>query len=215
MELERKSLPLEVKAVEEGGTFEGYAAVFGNVDARGDIILPGAFTASLMEHKGKKTMPALLWQHDPSQPIGVWESMAEDERGLFVKGRLLRNDVQKAGEAWALLKAGALSGLSIGYKARDFSIDETTWTRTLKKIELFEASLVTFPANDKARIVDVKGHSIKTIREFEAALRDVMRFSAGEAKRIASHGFKAREVPDASAEFSAIIDQITNKYNGG
>ena len=218
MELERKSLPFEVKAIDESGTFEGYAAVFGNVDAWNDIILAGAFKATLKEHRGKKTMPALLWQHDPRQPIGVWESMQEDGHGLFVKGRLLKADVQKAGEAYALLQAGALSGMSIGYIARDYSVDEKTWVRTLKKVDLMEASLVTFPANEDSRVTGVKASSIKTIREFEAALRDVMGFSASEAKRIASHGFKARDVPEArplrdeSEEVRAVIEQIKRKY---
>ncbi len=212
MELERKSLTLEVKSVDDSGTFEGYAAAFGNVDAVNDIILAGAFKASLKDHKGKKTMPALLWQHIPSQPIGVWESMSEDEHGLFVKGRLLRDDVQQAKEAHALLKVGAISGMSIGYYARDYSMDEKTWIRTLKKIDLLEASLVTFPANDAARVTGVKGVEVKTIREFEAALRDVMGFSASEAKRIASHGFKAREVPDESEELRAVIEQFKQKY---
>lgn len=212
MELERKNLPLEVKAIDESGTFEGYAAVFGNVDAWNDIILAGAFKTTLKEHRAKKTMPALLWQHDSRQPIGVWESLAEDDHGLFVKGRLLRADVQKAAEAYALLQAGALSGMSIGYYARDYSVDEKTWIRTLKKIELLEASLVTFPANEATRVTGVKSADIKTIREFEAFLRDVGGFPANEAKRIASHGFKSREVAEAETETSAIIEQITKKY---
>lgn len=212
MEMERKSLPLEVKNVDDGGTFEGYAAAFGNVDAWNDIILAGAFKATLKEHKSKKTMPALLWQHISSQPIGVLEDMSEDDFGLFVKGRLLRDDVQQAKEAHALLKAGAIRGMSIGYYARDYSMDEKTWIRTLKKIDLIEASLVTFPANDAARVTGVKALGIKTIREFEAALRDVMGFSAGEAKRIASHGFKARDVPDESEHVRFIIEQLKQKY---
>lgn len=212
MEMELKSLALEVKTVGEDGVFEGYAAVFGNVDAWNDIVMAGAFKASLKEHKGKKTMPALLWQHDAKQPLGVWLSMAEDAHGLLVKGQLLRNDVQKAAEAYALLKAGAISGMSIGYIARDYSIDEKSWVRTLKKVDLVEASLVTFPANEEARVTGVKAADIKTIREFEAALRDVMGFSASEAKRIASHGFKAREVPDESEEVRAVIEQLKQKY---
>ena len=211
MELERKSLPLEVKAIDESGTFEGYAAVFGNVDAWDDIIVAGAFKATLKEHRGKKTMPALLWQHDSREPIGVWESMAEDDHGLFVKGRLLRADVQKAAEAYALLQAGALSGMSIGYYARDYSVDEKTWIRTIKKIDLLEASLVTFPANESARVTGVKSAGIKTIRDFEAFLRDVGGFSANEAKRIASKGFKTREASELD-EAANIMKSITQRY---
>ena len=211
-ELERKGLPFEVKSIEEGGSFEGYAAVFGVKDAWGDIILAGAFKASLREHKSKKTMPSMLWQHRYDQPIGVWDAMQEDSHGLYVKGSLLLK-VQQGLEAYELLKAGALSGMSIGYIARDFSIDEKDYTRTIKRIDLYEASLVTFPANEGAQVVAVKAQGIKTIREFEAALRDVMGFSPGEAKRIASRGFKAREAPDCSAEIGAIVEQITKKYS--
>lgn len=209
---ERKSLSLEVKSIDEDGYFEGYAAVFGNVDAWNDIILAGAFKASLREHKGKKTMPALLWQHDYKQPIGVWLSMEEDAHGLFVKGQLLKEDVQKAREAFALLKAKAITGMSIGYIARDYSIDEKTWIRTLKKVDILEASLVTFPANDQAQVTTVKAQNITTIREFETFLRDVGGFSANEAKRVASHGFKGRDVPGLDSEAAEIINQIANKY---
>lgn len=212
MELEHKSLPLEVKAIDESGTFEGYAAVFGNVDAWDDIIVAGAFKATLKEYRAKKLMPAMLWQHDQKEVIGIWESMTEDDHGLFVKGRLLRAGIQKAAEAYVLLEAGALSGLSIGYKARDYSRDETTWVRTLKKIDLLETSLVTFPANESARVTGVKSAGIKTIRDFEAFLRDVGGFSANEAKRIASNGFKERDVLGSGDEVSAVIEQIKRKY---
>ncbi len=215
MEMESKNLPFELKNSEENGVFEGYAAVFGNKDAWDDVIAPGAFARTLQQHKSRKSMPALLWQHDSRQPIGVWESMKEDDRGLYVKGRLLKEDVYRAREAYALLKAGALSGMSIGYYARDYSMDEKTGVRTLKEIELMEASLVTFPANDKARVDSVKAAGITTIREFEAALRDVLGFSATEAKRIASCGFKARDPQKQKTqeEISALVSQITKKYS--
>lgn len=212
MELELKSLPLEVKAIEESGTFEGYVAAFGNVDDWSDVIEPGAFKKSLAAHKKAKSKPALLWQHDRKQPLGTWEDMKEDDTGLLAKGNLLVHDVYRAKEAYALLKAGAISGLSIGYWARDYSIDQKTGIRTLKEIELIEASLVTFPANGRARVTGVKSADIKTIREFEAFLRDAGGFSANEAKRIASAGFKARDVSDESEELSAIVAQIKQKY---
>ena len=215
MEMESKRLPFKLQASDDNGVFEGYAAVFGNKDAWDDIIAPGAFAKTLQQHKSRKTMPALLWQHDSRQPIGVWESMKEDEKGLLVKGRLLKEDIHRAREAYALLKAGALSGMSIGYFARDYSMDEKTGVRTLKDIELVEASLVTFPANDKARVDSVKAAGITTIREFEAALRDVLGFSATEAKRIASCGFKARDAQEQKTqeEISALVAQITKKYS--
>ena len=212
-ELEKKSLPFEVKATEDNGIFEGYAAVFGNQDSWGDVIAPGAFKKTLRDHKKAGRMPALLWQHDNWQPIGIWETMREDDTGLFVRGRLLREDVYRAREAYALLKAGALSGMSIGYYATDYETDTRTGVRTLKEVDLVEASLVTFPANPEARVSSVKAAGIGTIREFEAALRDVLGFSAAEAKRIASCGYKAREVPaQKSTELDAIVEKITQKY---
>lgn len=213
MELERKSMAFEVKDISDTGTFEGYAAVFGNVDAWNDVIERGAFKSCLRDYKKAGKMPALLWQHDRKQPIGVYEAMKEDDHGLFVKGRLLKDDVAQASEAYALLKAGALSGMSIGYLVKDYSIDEKTWVRTLRKVDLVEASLVTFPANDKAQITSVKSSGIKTIREFEAFLRDVGGFPANEAKSIASRGFKSRdEAEQRSAELAAILRQISTRY---
>lgn len=212
MERLTKSLAFKARNIESDGTFEGYAAVFGNVDAWNDVITPGAFAKTLEEHRAKGTMPALLWQHSAGEPLGIWESLTEDDNGLAVKGRLLVADVRRAAEAHALLKAGAISGLSIGYYAREYSVDEKTTVRTLRDIELLEASLVTFPANDEARVSVVKAAPPRTIREFEAALRDVMGFSAKAAKRVASHGFRAREAPGFDQEAAAILESITQKY---
>jgi HK97 family phage prohead protease len=98
---------------------EGYGAIFGNVDKGGDIVLPGAFEASL----GSGQQIKILWQHDPYQPIGVWDEVKEDEKGLYVKGRILI-DVAKGREALALITAGAMDGLSIGYRTVKASRDE-------------------------------------------------------------------------------------------
>jgi HK97 family phage prohead protease len=176
------------------------------------VITPGAFKKSLATHKTAKTKPVLLWQHDSRQPIGVWDDMKEDEKGLLATGNLLVHDVYRAKEAYALLKAGAISGLSIGYYARDYSRDQKTGIRTLKEVEILEASLVTFPANEDARVTGVKTADIKTIRDFEAFLRDVGGFSANEAKCIASRGFKAREAPGLDQEASTVLESIAQKY---
>lgn len=216
MEMLTKSLTFKAENIGDDGLFEGYAAVFGNVDSWGDVIEAGAFKKTLGEYAVKGTMPALLWQHRSDEPIGVWESLTEDKNGLAVKGRLLVEGVSRAKEAHALLKAGALSGLSIGYYARDYSMDEKTWIRTLKEIELMEASLVTFPANDEARVSRVKS-SPRTIREFETFLRDAGGFSVNTAKRIAAEGFKTRDVSGsglAADQFSQLIGAITAQYKG-
>jgi HK97 family phage prohead protease len=211
MKQEIKNLAFKASNITNGGTFGGYAAVFGNVDHDGDIIVKGAFAKTIAEYQAKNRRPALLWQHQRDQPIGIWEEMSEDDTGLAVKGRLLIDDVARAKEVYALLKAEAISGMSIGYYARDYSMDDKTYIRTLKEIELLEASLVTFPANDEARVSTVKSKP-QTIREFETILRDAIGFSAKEAKIIASSGFKARDVSEFSKDTKAIIDEIVSKY---
>lgn len=138
---------LEIKSVAEDGSFEGYAAVFGNQDSHGDIVTKGAFkrTLGLWEEKGRQV--PILWQHDPEKPIGVTTYMDEDDKGLKIKGQLFL-EVQQAREAYALLKGGALGGLSIGYKT--VKADWQGKSRLLREVKLFENSLVTFPSNELA-----------------------------------------------------------------
>jgi HK97 family phage prohead protease len=145
----------EIKEVAEDGTFTGYASTFGNVDSDRDVIAQGAFTKSLKRKKPKQVK--LLWQHDRRQPIGVWEEITEDNRGLKVKGRLVL-DVNQAREAYALMKAGAIDAMSIGFAIpRDgYEIDEKKRVRVIKEADLWEISVVTFPANPKATISRVK-----------------------------------------------------------
>jgi HK97 family phage prohead protease len=148
---------LEIKEVAADGTFTGYGAVFGNLDADRDIIHAGAFAKTLKKKTPSKIK--LLWQHDPAQPIGVWEAMEEDKRGLKVKGKLLINQgVPKADEAYALLKAGALDAMSIGFAIPKDGAewDSAKGVRDIKEVDLWEISLVTFPANHRARVTRVK-----------------------------------------------------------
>jgi HK97 family phage prohead protease len=157
---------LDVKKITDDGTFEGYGSIFGNVDLGGDKVLPGAYAESLGEHKKQGTKVRMLWQHNPDEPIGVWDDLAEDGTGLWVKGRLI-TEVQKAREVHALMKAGALGGLSIGY--RTVEADQEGGVRLLKKLKLVEISPVTFPMNPKAKITSVKSERID---EFARRLRD-------------------------------------------
>ena len=146
--IERKTFKLDFKGMDEAGKFTGHAAVFGNRDAYGDIIERGAFVKTLQE---KKRFP-LLWQHDPKEVIGhVFPT--EDDKGLSIEGQLIL-DVQRATEARALLQAGALSGLSIGYETIKQENEEGA--RVIKEIKLWEVSVVTFPANELAQVEDVK-----------------------------------------------------------
>ena len=194
-------------------TISGYGAVFGNVDAYGDVIAPGAFAASLAAHKSAGTMPQMLLEHGSSPlPIGIWKSMAEDGHGLKVEGEFLTTSLGI--DSWKAAKAGAIGGLSIGYRPTEFQMRQRPEDprRLLKSVELIEVSLVGRPANDKARVAQVKsGDEIKTIREFEEFLRDAG-FSAAEAKRVASHGFKALHRDDAGdpAEVAEIIRRNIN-----
>ncbi len=162
----------ELKSLSDSGTFTGYGSVFDTVDSYGDIVVPGAFMASLDAHKAKGRMPAMLWQHRSAEPLGVYTSMAEDNLGLKVEGQIALSTVRGA-EAHSLMKMGAISGLSIGYMEREASYDKVTGINTLKKLDLWEVSLVTFPANDSARVQGVK--TIETIEDLKSAeqyLRD-------------------------------------------
>ena len=147
---------LEVKfATDEAGTLSGYASVFeGDPDSYGDVIARGAFTRSLAEHKAAGSAPLLLWQHDPSEPIGVWLALREDATGLHVSGRLIL-ETRRGQEAYALLKAGALNGLSIGFRTRA-SERRNGGGRVLQDLELIEISLVSIPAASRARVTGVK-----------------------------------------------------------
>ena len=182
---------IEIKELTDEGTFEGYASVFGNVDLGGDIVVKGAFKASLSAARKAKRMPKFLLHHDTRNVVGVFEQMNEDDRGLFVKGRF-NLEKQLGREALSDVKMGALDGLSIGYVARKVVRDDKTGIRTIKEADILEASLVTFPMNEDARVSAVKSIAaqIKTIRDFENHLRDVG-FSANAAKAIAVGGFKA------------------------
>jgi len=179
---EYRSFTLQIKANEDG-TIDGYGSVFSVIDNYDDTIQKGAFLNSLAAHKSAGTMPAMLWQHDSDKPIGIWTEMVEDAKGLRVKGQLALETVLGK-EAHALLKMGALNGLSIGFISRKWSYDENTDVRTLTEVDLWEVSLVTFPANTAARVIGVKAAEvgkINTIRQSEKALRDAG-FSEDAAK---------------------------------
>lgn len=182
--MEHKKVSFEVKSVSETGTFEGYGSVYDVVDQGDDIVTKGAFTESLQGLQQKGRLPALLWQHDASQPIGVYTKMIEDENGLYVEGQLALK-TQKGAEAYELMKMGAISGLSIGFMTKDDSYDAKSGIRTINKGDLWEVSVVTFPMNDQARIDAVK--SIDEVSDFKSAcdyLRKAGNFSRSEATSI-------------------------------
>jgi len=191
---EIKAVACSYKALAADRTFEGYGSVFGTIDSYGDVVMPGAFAATIRKAETSGRMPAMLWQHDPSQVIGVWRSMREDAHGLHVVGELA--DTQLGREAYALLKMGALSGLSIGYSVSGERYDRERDVRELTGIDLWETSLVTFPANSDARIASVKDARSGGYRGLERILREAG-FSRSEAKAVAGAGMRAlREAVD-------------------
>lgn len=150
-DLERKFSRFgETLKVIDGIEIEGYASLFGQADQGGDVVLPGAYAGSLKELRAQNQHVKMLWQHDASEPIGVWDAVHEDAKGLYVKGRLLES-VARGREAAALIEAGALDGLSIGYRTKK-ARRAKDGTRHLEELELWEVSLVTFPMLSTARV---------------------------------------------------------------
>lgn len=191
------------------GTFQGYGSVFGNKDLGNDVIEAGAFTKSLKRRKPQSVK--LLYQHKSDMPIGVFDSIKEDEHGLVVKGRLALK-TQAGAEAYELLKMGALDGLSIGFRVnpKEVSYDKRGNKRIIKEVDLMEVSLVTFPMNPQATVRSVKGEEI-SIREWENGLRDAFSLSRSEAKvaaKAVTKCFDQREV-DESAELVDAIKELT------
>jgi HK97 family phage prohead protease len=167
--IERKFTPLDLKRVESDGTFTGYASLFHTEDLGHDIVLPGAFRDSLAK-RGAAGIK-LLYQHNPTEPIGVWESLKEDARGLFARGRLMLA-VSRAREVLALMRAGALDGLSIGFRTVEGHRDKSSGVRRLARIDLWEISIVTFPLLPEARIAHVKSDADdRLLTAIEAATR--------------------------------------------
>lgn len=129
---------------------EGYASLFGEADQGGDVVARGAFGASLQRLAALGRKVKFLWQHDPARPIGVWHDVREDARGLWVRGEILP-EVTQGAEALALMRAGAVDGLSIGYRTVKAEASGKTGGRRLLEIDLWEVSLVTFPMLPAAR----------------------------------------------------------------
>ncbi|SEI03583.1 HK97 family phage prohead protease [Pseudomonas asplenii] len=207
------SAPLHLKLLDANhtrtGEFSGYASTFGgDPDSQGHVIEPGAFNKSLARHSAEGTKPAMLWQHNRNQPVGVWLSMVEDSRGLLVSGKLTL-DVALAKESYALMKDGALA-MSIGF----FMLDAKPLGAGLslvKEIDLLEVSLVSLPANKHAVITEVKSFNPNNPREFERQVRDALGLSSREAKRLMSGGWSALvrdEQSDNSQELALIASRL-------
>lgn len=152
-----------------GAEISGYASLFGIPDQGGDIVAPGAYAASLQKLAEAGRSVKMLWQHDPNQPIGVWDTVREDAHGLFVKGRII-TDIALGQDVKVLVGAGAIDGLSIGY--RTLKAEKSDQGRVLKTLDLWEVSLVTFPMLPQARVVPSQNEEHEAIALLEEAARE-------------------------------------------
>ena len=211
MKSETLDIQAELKAYngddeEEKGVFSGYGSIFGNKDLGNDVMVQGAFAKSIAS-KGPKGVK-LLYQHDAKEPIGVFDEIIEDRKGLRVKGRLAMG-TQKGREVYELMKMGAIDGLSIGYRVspKGADYDERGKKRMLKEVDLMEISAVTFPMNTRARVQAVKGEQ-RTVREWEETMRDACGLSRSESKVAANAVFKALDQREVGDEQKDVIDSM-------
>jgi HK97 family phage prohead protease len=215
----KRAFPFDQTDINPNGAFNGYASVFGVQDAYDEIVMPGAFENTLAKYKQLGRMPKLLWQHRGDSPIGNWPEMHEDGRGLAVTGQLALDDnpqheVRQAREAHTLMqmRPPGLDGLSIGYKIVRREEDTEKHVTKLLELDLWEVSLVTFPANDAARVGEVK-----SVRDLEGVLRDAG-LSRREAKTIASIGWATLEHRDDDSteldEIARRIEELSTQFRG-
>jgi len=192
MHLLTKSIDLDLKSLTEKGNFSGYGSVFNVVDKGGDIVAPGAFAESLGKwQKSGRSVP-VLWQHQPDQPIGAWDALKEDDHGLMGEASLWLDDAPYARLAHKGMSTKTITGLSIGYRVKDYSVNKDTGVYTLQKLDLVEISVVTNPMNDDARVADVKSlleaGRLPGLPEFEKFLREAGGFSKTQSIAIAGGG---------------------------
>lgn len=209
----------QFKADGDAGKFSGYAAVFGSVDSHGEVFLPGAFAESL-----RKRTPGLFYQHPEKygvqpQPIGVITTIKEDDRGLYVEGQI-NTETRLGRETWALMKQGALSGLSVGFRvaANDVRFDADRQALEIMKADLHEVSVVADPANDSARILEIKSRlstgDLITVRDLEGIFKEIG-FSRREAKKLCScvkqahaSGVKPEQPDESDNERDAALEKF-------
>lgn len=168
---DQQAFRFEMKSLnEEAGTFAGYASVFGVVDEGDDVVLKGAFSATLAKKATEGRKVPILWSHDSRSPLGVYTALKEDDHGLWVEGKFTKG-VAKAEEVRLLMKDEAVDGMSIGFRTKTYERDNDTGVRKLKEVDLFEISLCTFPMNVHSRVVSVKSENFNP-RELERELRE-------------------------------------------
>ena len=201
-----KSIELDLKSLSAKGTFSGYGSVFNVVDKGGDIVAPGAFAESLTKWQKSGRMVPMLWQHQTDQPIGGWPSLKEDDHGLFGdNAELWMEDAPYARLAYKGMSTKTITGLSIGYRVKDYSVNKETGIYTLQKLDLVEISVVTNPMNDDARVADVKSllaaGRLPSHPEFEKFLREAG-FSKSQAAAVANGGLTKLSRGEPGSEIS-------------
>lgn len=223
--MDRLSSDFEFKFANDAkdGTFSGYGAVFGNLDSHGDVIERGAFKRNLQEWEQKGKLPPMLLQHggffgpvDDMLPVGKWTSMEENAKGLKVEGQLFAMNTDRSQLIYEGLKAGSLSGLSIGYRAKKFTsgTKPNEPRRLLHDIDLVELSIVTFPSNDKATVGAVKSADIdalSSISDFEDFLREAGgdRWTKKTARDFVGRLLKvARREAGGEPDVKGLLDQL-------
>jgi len=204
---------LDLKSTGDDGVFEGYASLFDAEDLSRDIIAPGAFRDSL-SRKGPQGI-RMLFQHRPDEPIGTWDDLKEDRRGLFVRGRLA-TDVARAREVLSLMRAGAIDGLSIGFRVLEAHRDRVRAIRRIEKADLWEISVVTFPMLPGARIRTVKhrpfASATPTGRELERWLTQDAGLTRSEARALLRHGLNGlsgmRDAATGPSEHARLAERL-------
>lgn len=170
--MDHLDLSLRFEAPTDAGEFSGYAVIWGERNAHNEIVQRGAFTRSLEEHRAAGTRPVMLWSHIPSEIIGVWNEVREDEKGLFVRGQFL-TQITSGREAYELVKARALNGLSIGFRTYPGGVQTRGGVRIITSINVREISLVGNPSGGGARITNIRssGRSSESAAAFVEACR--------------------------------------------
>jgi HK97 family phage prohead protease len=207
------SIPVLELRAQTHGRVSGYGSVFGVKDSYGEAVAPGAFTGSLAAHKAAGTRPVMLWSHRTDEPIGKWTALTQDPDGLLVEGQLNLN-TSAGKDAYEHLRAGDVTGLSIGYFVKADRWDADAKVRVLTELDLQEVSVVAFPANPAARITGVKSHRTirpATIRDLEEALGEIG-YSRREARAIAAKGFAGLDDDDQSDELLQSIREATQLF---
>jgi uncharacterized protein len=235
METKKATINFDVKMEDqtaERGKFSGYGSVFGNVDFGGDVVEYGAFTKSLNVWKSKGQLPQLLWYHNSEEIIGEWTKMEEDEKGLYVEGKLWVNGeskIERAVQAYNVLKANSVKGLSIGYRVMDKEIQENFdggVIRKLKEIDLLEVSIAPWAMNPQASVTGVKSMTdeegnLLSKRDVERILRD-SGLSKRQAQAFIADGYEGIErdaknlvevnQSDSDSDLSGVLESLQNSF---